>query len=70
MTQMTLALTAAFFWQLTHTPTEAYTAIIIGYKVTVRFNTTTNARVWCIYPPGLMMTLPIAPGAPLWALGT
>jgi len=64
MTGMTPALTADFFWQLTHTPTEAYTAIIIGHRVTVRFNANTNARVWCIYPPGLMLTLPIAPGRP------
>ena len=28
----------------------------------MRFNANTNARVWCIYPPGLMLTLPIAPG--------
>jgi len=53
ITGMRPALTAAFFFRLTHVPLEFYEAIIIGHRVTVRFKSTNNERVWCIYPPGL-----------------
>jgi len=64
---MAPALTKDFFSALAHAPTEAYMAIILGHKVTVRFNPNTIQRAWCIYPPGVITT---APGAPRWALCT